>query len=63
MLAFSYSYSDLRPLIAEAWAGYTYAFKQGYRVSYVLRAQSSELKHGDGDRNVVWGGLILAKTI
>jgi len=60
---FSYSYSDLRPLIAEAWAGYTYAFKQGYRVSYVLRAQTSELKHGDGDRNVVWGGLILAKTI
>lgn len=60
---FSYPYSDLRPLIAEAWVGYTYAFKQGYRVSYVLRAQSSEIKHGDGDRNVVWGGLIFAKTI
>jgi hypothetical protein len=60
---FSYSYSDLRPLIAEAWAGYTYAFRQGYRVSYVLRAQSSEIKHGDGNRNVVWGGLIFAKTI
>ncbi|GGY77892.1 hypothetical protein GCM10011613_23100 [Cellvibrio zantedeschiae] len=60
---FSYSYSGLRPVIAEAWAGYTYAFRQGYRVSYVLRAQSSEIKHGDGDRNVVWGGLIFAKTI
>lgn len=60
---FSYSYSELRPLIAEAWAGYTYAFKQGYRLSYVLRAQSSEIKHGDGDRNVVWGGLIFATTI
>jgi hypothetical protein len=60
---FAYSYSGLRPLIAEAWAGYTYAFKQGYRASYVLRAQSSEIKHGDGDRNVVWGGLIFAKTI
>lgn len=60
---FSYSYADLRPLIAEAWVGYTYAFKQGFRVSYVLRAQSSEIKHGDGDRNVVWGGLIFAKTV
>lgn len=60
---FSYNHSDLRPLIAEAWAGYTYAFRQGYRVSYVLRAQSSEIKEGDGDRNVVWGGLIFAKTI
>ena len=60
---FSYSYSDLRPIIAETWAGYTYAFKQGYRISYVLRAQSSEIKHGDGDRSVVWGGLIFAATI
>ncbi len=60
---FSYSYSGLRPLVAEAWAGYTYAFKQGYRLSYVLRAQSSEIKRGDGDRSVVWGGLIFATTI
>lgn len=59
----TYSYNDLRPLIAEGWVGYTYAFKQGYRVSYVLRAQSSEIKRGDGDRSVVWGGLIFAKTI
>ena len=60
---FSYSYSGLRPLVAEAWAGYTYAFKRGFRLSYVLRAQSSEIKRGDGDRNVVWGGLIFAATI
>lgn len=60
---FSYSYSALRPVIAEAWAGYTYAFKQGYRLSYVLRAQTSEIREGDGDRSVVWGGLIFAKTI
>lgn len=60
---FSYSYSGLRPIVAEAWAGYTFAFKRGYRLSYVLRAQSSEIKHGDGDRNVVWGGLIFATTI
>ncbi len=60
---FSYKYSDLRPIIAEAWVGYTYAFRQGYRVSYVLRAQTSELKNGDGDRNLVWGGLVFAKTI
>jgi hypothetical protein len=60
---FSYSYSGLRPLIVEGWAGYTYSFKQGYRISYVLRAQSSEIKQGDGDRSVLWGGLIFAATI
>lgn len=59
----SYRYDDLQPIIAEGWIGYTFAFKEGYRVSYVLRAQSSEIKHGDGDRSVVWGGLIFAKTI
>ena len=60
---FSYSYSGLRPVIAEGWAGYTYSFKQGYRISYVLRAQSSEIRRGDGDRSVMWGGLIFAATI
>lgn len=59
----TYSYAELRPIIAEGWLGYTYAFRQGYRVSYVLRAQTSEIKRGDGDRSVVWGGLIFAKTI
>jgi hypothetical protein len=59
----SYSHESLRPIIMEAWAGYTYAFKEGYRISYVLRAQTSEIKSGDGNRNLVWGGLIFAKTI
>lgn len=59
----SYAHESLRPIIMEAWAGYTYAFKEGYRISYVLRAQTSEIKSGDGNRNLVWGGLIFAKTI
>lgn len=59
----SYAYDDLRPIIIEGWMGYTYAFRQGYRVSYVLRAQTSEIKQGDGDRSVVWGGVIFAKMI
>ena len=59
----TYSHDELRPLIAEAWAGYTFAFKSGYRVSYVLRGQSSEIKQGDGDRNIIWGGLVISKTI
>ncbi|MES2822991.1 MAG: lipid A deacylase LpxR family protein [Pseudomonadota bacterium] len=59
----SYAHQSLRPIIMEAWAGYTYAFKEGYRISYVLRAQTSEIKSGDGNRSIVWGGLIFAKTI
>lgn len=59
----TYHQDDLHPFVVESWAGYTYAFKQGYRFSYVLRGQTSEIKHGEGDRNVLWGGLILSKII
>jgi hypothetical protein len=48
--------------VAEAWLGYTWAFNDGYRLSYVLRGHTSELKDGVGDRNVLWGGLVFAKT-
>jgi hypothetical protein len=59
----SYQHHQLRPLLIEAWAGYTFAFKQGYRISYVLRGHSSEIKQGAGDRNLLWGGIIIARNI
>jgi hypothetical protein len=61
--AVTYNHSELNPVVVEAWLGYTIAFAEGYRVSYVLRGHSSEIKEGAGDRNLVWGGLILAKTL
>ncbi|WP_078042192.1 lipid A deacylase LpxR family protein [Cellvibrio sp. PSBB023] len=61
--AVTYQQHELRPLLIEAWAGYTFAFKQGYRISYVLRGHSSEIKHGAGDRNLLWGGIIIARSI
>jgi len=59
----TYHHDELNPVVLEGWAGYTYALKQGYRFSYVLRGQTSEIKQGEGDRNVLWGGLILSKVI
>lgn len=59
----SYRHHQVRPLLIEAWAGYTFAFKQGYRISYVLRGHSSEIKQGTGDRNLLWGGIIIARNI
>ncbi|WP_111640489.1 lipid A deacylase LpxR family protein [Marinimicrobium alkaliphilum] len=53
---------ELRTLLVEAWLGYTVAFSQGYRVSYVLRGHSSEIRQGEGDRNLLWGGLILSRS-
>jgi hypothetical protein len=57
----TYDYSELNHTIVELWAGYTYAFKNGYQISYLLRGHSSEIKQGDGNRAVMWGGLTLSK--
>ena len=54
--------NDIRPVIAEAWLGYTASLNQQFKFSYVLRAQSSELRGGDGDRAMVWAGLVLSHT-
>jgi len=59
----SLNQDDLRPLIAEAWLGYTFTFGEHYRASYVLRAQSSELNGGKGDRGHVWGGIVLSRSL
>ena len=61
--AVTYEHHQLNPLLVEAWAGYTFAFKQGYRVSSVLRGHSSEIEEGAGDRNLLWGGIIIARSI
>lgn len=58
----SYDSDEINHAIAEAWLGYTWGFGDGYRLSYVLRGHTSELKEGVGDRNVLWGGLVFAKS-
>lgn len=58
----TYAWSQLNHGLLEAWLGYTFAFHNGYRISYVVRGHSSEVRHGAGNRTVMWGGLIVAKT-
>lgn len=56
----SLSSSELRPVIAEAWVGYTFGMGQNRSLSYFIKAQSSEIRSGKGDRGHVWGGLVLS---
>lgn len=60
--AVTFSATELEPLVAEAWLGYTLATENGWRFSYVLRAMSSEIKAGPGDRSLVWGGLTISQA-
>lgn len=57
----TYDHDQLRPLIVEAWAGYTHRFVSGYHISYGLRGHTSEIRDGLGDRDVIWGGIMIGR--
>lgn len=52
----------LNPIVGEAWIGVTSAVHGGFRVSYTLRGQTSELEDGGADRSPVWGGVVLSRS-
>lgn len=58
----TYDSDELNHGIVEAWAGYTIALAEGYSFTYSIRGHTSELKSGVGDRNLLWGGLLITKT-
>jgi hypothetical protein len=58
-----YDYSEVRPLIGEVWLGITAQIDSGYRLSWVMRYQTSELKPEPGDRSLIWGGLVLSHDL
>lgn len=59
---YTYASKELHHGLIEIWLGYTLALTNGYHLSYVLRGHSAELKSGVGNRNVVWGGIKLARA-
>jgi len=58
----TYDSDELNHGLVEAWIGYTLALTNGYSFTYSIRGHTSELRDGNGDRNVVWGGVLLSKT-
>lgn len=56
----TFSRDELRPVILEGWLGYTVAAARGWRVSYMLRVQGSEVRDGPADRAQTWGGVVLS---
>lgn len=55
-----YHANQLRPILLEAWLGVTKEFRNGLRLSYVYRTQTSEVKGGLADRMQRWGGLAIS---
>jgi hypothetical protein len=56
----TFSASELVPLLVEGWLGYTWAGAGGWRLSYVLRAQSAEVREGPANRTQTWGGIVIS---
>lgn len=59
----SYDHGDLRPLVGEAWLGATAQVSAHARLSWVVRYQTSELRDGPGDRELLWGSLFLTHDL
>jgi len=57
----AFSSDQVKPIVADAWLSVTKQFKSGWRFSYLVRGQTSEVESGKADRSVVWGGFILSK--
>jgi len=60
--AVTYDSDELHHGLVEAWVGYTVALAEGYSFTYSIRGHTSELKLGIGDRDVLWGGLLVTKS-
>ncbi|MFP5304988.1 MAG: lipid A-modifier LpxR family protein [Gammaproteobacteria bacterium] len=58
-----YDHGDLRPLVAEAWAGATAQLSRSLHLSWVMRYQTSELRDGPGDRELLWGSLFVTHSL
>lgn len=61
--AVTFNSSEVNHLLVEGWVGYTQALENGWRFSYVLRAQSSEVRTGPANRTETWGGLIISYAV
>ncbi|MCC6303497.1 MAG: lipid A deacylase LpxR family protein [Gammaproteobacteria bacterium] len=57
------SSDDIEHAVGEAWIGATWQVTERHRLSYAIRYQTPELKHGQGDRNLIWGGIILSRDL
>lgn len=56
----TYSSSQTEPLVYEGWLGLSCEFTSGFRLSYLLRHQSSELKESLADRSFTYAEFLVS---
>jgi hypothetical protein len=58
----SFGANELNHVLVEGWLGYTFASGSGWRISYVMRAQSPEVSTGLAHRTQTWGGIVISRA-
>lgn len=54
-----YTSDEVQPLLAEAWIGVVTQILDQTQLSYALHYQTAELRHGEADRDALWGAVQL----
>jgi len=57
-----YSYSEIEPIVAQAWIGVVTQLFTNTELSYALHYQTAELREGKAARDAFWGGVQLAHS-
>jgi hypothetical protein len=57
--AVKYSFSELEPILAEAWIGFVTQLMNQTQVSYSINYQTAEIRNGPAQRDSLWGGVQL----
>jgi len=52
-----YSGAALRPILADAWVGFEVRVAQAFDLSYLVRAQTPEMRSGRGARTLLWASI------
>ena len=57
-----YSYSELEPVLAEAWMGFVTQLMNQTQISYSINYQTAEIRNGAAARDALWGAVQLTHT-
>jgi hypothetical protein len=57
-----YSYSELEPVLAEAWMGFVTQLMNQTQISYSINYQTAEIRDGAAARDALWGAVQLTHT-
>jgi len=60
--AHTLSGEDLNHVIGEAWFGFATRLSAGTQISYAVRYETAEIRHGLANRSPIWGGVTISHS-